>query len=175
MPTTPNAGLPYPLGTDPPAGADQIKALAEAVDAALYPTSGPYMRALTSAPSIGNDTNVPMTGGYTAVTPEDDGNALISYSAGVLTAVKACYVDVTAYAGWTGNTVGYRRMDVTIAGTAWRTVGLATGIGVTFGQTVTATGVYLPAGQTIQVSFQQNSGASLSIVRHDLRVVVRRT
>lgn len=149
------------------------RALAEHIDAALDPATGPHLRALLAeGVMIANDADVPMTGGYTPQTG-DDGNALLAYSAGILTATRDLYVDAFAYVGWAGNGVGYRRLDLTIAGNPYRSTSLATGILTTFGQVVSVCGVHMKKDDTVQVSVQQNTGGSLKINRHELRVVVR--
>ncbi len=166
MPTTTN-GLPYPAPGDPPDGAAQIEALAKAVD----PVFGPYRRLLsdTAPGAVANNSLTAITGGLNADSG-DSGNSLLSYSAGVLTAVKACRVTVFASVVWTANGTGARALDVNIAGVAYRQTGAAQASGVS-GVSLSVPHVSLTAGQTIGFSVYQNSGASLAPTAIRVRVI----
>jgi hypothetical protein len=166
MPTTPG-GLPYPAGGDIPAGHDQIKALALALD----PVFVPYQRILsdTAPGAVANNTVTLVTGGLNA-DAGDSGNSLLTYGAGILTAVKACRVTIWGYVVWAANANGTRALDINAAGVAYRQTGAAQATGVS-GVAMTIPHVSLNAGQTIQLGVYQNSGASLAPTAIRLRVI----
>jgi hypothetical protein len=171
MPSTPNAKLPYPAGGDSPAGHQQIQALADAVDAALFQSGSRALQA--NGLSVPNNAAFPVTGGYVAVA-DDEGNGVLSYSAGVLTATRKCLVDVFAYVSWPASATGERRLDLTVAGDTYRQTSPAAPGTALMGQALAVPGIKLATGNTIQVTLFQNSGAAVTPFRHELRAIVRK-
>lgn len=158
--TTPN-GLPYPLGSDAPDGAEQMKQLALALDDFVRPRARRFMFATPA--DLANNATVELTSGFAAINGAGDaGNGKgLDYANGKITATRDMYVSAFAAANFVPNAAGGRMVELSWSLGYLRQI--ASGFtGATNVVSLAAPCIFLAAGDGLTVKLWQSSGAALS-------------
>lgn len=163
MATTPNRGYPRPTLPDP-ADIEVVGQAIDAIDADVHIALSVARVVLekTDQPSIANNADTTLTGGWTQRPGHQYGDAFTNVGAGVIRVLRPMVALATVYTGWASNTAGSRRTDLTLrSGVVIRHQSVPP-VAALFGYTISHAESFV-GGEELSVSVLQNSGGALNL------------